>query len=62
MGFMDKSYGKKVPKPGEGFCEYELMNDSVIHVKYNFQEWRNEVNKSAKDSIFPTYLYLDKGK
>lgn len=51
---------KKHPKIGDAFCEYSLVNDSVIKVKYNFPEWINKVNKIEKDSIFPKYLYLEK--
>nr|WP_315238765.1 hypothetical protein [uncultured Flavobacterium sp.] len=51
---------KKYPKNGDAFCEYSLVNDSVIKVKYNFPEWVNKVNKIEKDSIFPMYLYLEK--
>lgn len=48
------------PKTGDKFCEYKLVNDSVIHVKYNFSEWVKEVNSINRDSIFPNYLYLQK--
>ena len=51
---------KKYPKIGDSFCEYSLVNDSVIKVKYNFPEWVNKVNKIEKDSVFPKYLYLEK--
>jgi hypothetical protein len=60
-GFLSKPNGvKHFPKPGDAFCEYSLVNDSVIKVKYNFPEWAAAVNKTAKDSIFPHYLYLAK--
>jgi len=51
---------KKYPKSGDAFCDYSLVNDSVIKVKYNFPEWANKVNEMEKDSIFPAYLYLVK--
>lgn len=51
---------KHYPKPGDVFCEYSLINDTVIKVKYDFQEWASTVNTIAKDSIFPNYLYLEK--
>jgi hypothetical protein len=61
MDFLQQSNGvKKFPKFGEPFSEYELVNDSTIHVKYNFQAWVKEINKKQKDSIFPNYLYLKK--
>jgi hypothetical protein len=61
MDFLKKSNGiKKYPKFGDAFCEYTLVNDSVIRVKYNFPQWAEKVNRIAKDSIFPTYLYLNK--
>lgn len=60
MDFLKKSNGvKKYPKPGDAFCEYTLLNDSVIKVKYNFPKWTKKVNEIAKDSIFPNYLYLE---
>jgi len=60
MDFMSQTHNiKKVPKHGDAFSEYQLLNDSVITVKYNFPEWTNEVNKIAKDSIFPKYFYLE---
>ncbi|MDQ6472504.1 hypothetical protein RB619_17825 [Flavobacterium sp. LHD-80] len=52
----------KPPKAGDKFCEYELVNDSVIHVKYNFEEWAKEINSITRDSIFPKYLYLEKNR
>lgn len=58
---IEKSNGiKKYPKNGDAFCEYSLVNDSVLKVKYNFPEWTNKVNEIEKDSIFPNYLYLEK--
>lgn len=61
MDFLRESNGvKKYPKSGDAFCEYTLLNDSVIRVKYNFPEWTDKVNKIAKDSVFPSYLYLDR--
>ncbi|MDR2914514.1 MAG: hypothetical protein LBV74_06750 [Tannerella sp.] len=60
MDFLRKSNGiKKYPKMGDVFCEYKLINDTVIEVKYNFPEWIERINKMEKDSIFPEYLYLD---
>jgi hypothetical protein len=61
MDFLRKSNGvKKFPKAGDAFCEYSLLNDTVIVVKYNFLEWTEKINKMEKDSIFPKYLYLKK--
>jgi hypothetical protein len=61
VDFIEKSNGiKKHPKRGDSFCEYTLINDSIIKAKYNFPEWTNKVNQIAKDSIFPIYLYLKK--
>ncbi len=61
VDFIEKSNGiKKHPKRGDSFCEYTLINDSIIKAKYNFPEWTNKVNRIAKDSIFPIYLYLKK--
>ncbi|MCX6231503.1 MAG: hypothetical protein NTZ33_08160 [Bacteroidetes bacterium] len=61
MDFLRKSNGvKKFPKAGDAFCEYSLLNDTVIVVKYNFPEWTEKINKMEKDSIFPKYLYLKK--
>lgn len=60
MDFLRQSNGiRRFPKPGDPFCEYELVNDSLIHVKYNFPEWTKEINKINKDSIFPNYLHLE---
>ncbi|MFN3753920.1 hypothetical protein [Flavobacterium sp.] len=50
---------KKYPKNGDAFCEYSLVNDSVIKVKYNFPEWIKKVNEIEKDSIFPHYFYRE---
>ncbi len=50
---------RKYPKIGDAFCEYTLVNDSVIKVKYNFTEWIKKVNQIERDSIFPQYLYLE---
>lgn len=61
IDYIEKPNGiKKYPKRGDSFCEYSLVNDTIIKVKYNFPEWTKEVNKISKDSIFPTYLYLKK--
>jgi hypothetical protein len=61
MEFLEKTNGvKKFPRVGDSFCEYALVNDSVINVKYNFPEWVKEVNKIAEDTIFPNRLYLQK--
>ena len=51
---------KKHPKIGDAFCEYTLVNDSVIKVKYNFPEWVKKVNRNERDSIFPQYFYLER--
>lgn len=59
-GFLSKTNNvKRHPKTGDVFSEYHLVNDTVIKVKYNFPEWVAAVNKIAKDSIFPNYLYLE---
>jgi len=59
MDFLKKSNGvKKYPRHGDAFCEYTLVNDSVVRVKYNFPQWTKKVNQIAKDSVFPSYLYL----
>ncbi|MRX67016.1 hypothetical protein SAMN06265349_102948 [Flavobacterium resistens] len=50
------------PKAGDRFCEFELVNDSVIHVKYNFSGWAKEINSINKDSIFPNFLYLEQNR
>ncbi len=42
------------------FATYTLINDTTIKVIYNFPEWTIKINEIANDSIFPTYLYLDK--
>lgn len=61
MEFLKNSNGvKKYPKNGDSFCEYTLVNDSIIKVKYNFPEWAEKINKIEKDSIFPKYLNLEK--
>ena len=61
MDFLEKSNGiKKFPKHGDLFCEYKLINDSTIRIKYNFPEWTKKVNEIAKDSLFPKFLYLEK--
>lgn len=61
MDFLKKSNGiKNYPKTGDAFCEYSLLNDTVIVVKYNFPEWTEKINEMEKDSIFPKYLYLKK--
>ena len=61
MKFFKNSNGiKKYPKNGDSFCEYTLVNDSVLKVKYNFTEWTEKINEIEKDSIFPKYLYLEK--
>lgn len=60
MKFLRNSNGvKKYPKNGDSFCEYSLVNDSVIKVNYKFSEWVKKINETEKDSIFPHYLYLD---
>ncbi|NUY80525.1 hypothetical protein HUK80_06430 [Flavobacterium sp. MAH-1] len=58
--FLNTSYGLHHPKNGDSFCEYNLINDSVIKVKYKFPEWVMKVNETERDSIFPSYLYLEK--
>ncbi len=61
MDFLKKSNGiKRYPKQGDAFCEYKLVNDSVIEVKYKFPEWIKKINEMEKDSIFPQYFYLEK--
>lgn len=61
MDFLRKSNGVNLfPKTGEVFCEYSLLNDTIIEVKYNFPLWAEKINKMEKDSIFPKYLYLQK--
>ena len=40
------------------FCEYNLVNDSVIEVKYNFPDWTDKINQMENDSLFPKYFYL----
>lgn len=61
MDFIEKSNGiKKYPKHGDSFCDYTLINDSVIKADYHFPEWVKKVNEIAKDSIFPAYWYLKK--
>lgn len=58
---LEKTNGiKNHPRYGDDFCEYRLVNDSVIKVKYNFPEWVKKVNEIEKDSIFPQYFYLEK--
>jgi hypothetical protein len=61
MEFLRKSNGvKHYPQPGDKFCEYRLLNDTVLIVDYNFPEWINQINKIEQDSIFPKRFYLDK--
>jgi hypothetical protein len=60
MDFISQTHNvKRYPKHGDEFSEYQLLNDSVIVVKYHFPEWTNEVNRIAKDSVFPKYFYLE---
>jgi len=43
---IEKSNGvKNYPKIGDAFCEYSLVNDTIIKVNYNFPEWVNKVNE-----------------
>lgn len=59
MKFLKQSNGiKQYPKNGDSFCEYTLVNDSVIKVNYKFPQWVKKINETEKDSIFPHYLYL----
>jgi len=59
MEFLKQSNGiKEYPKNGDSFCEYTLVNDSVIKVNYKFPLWIKKINETQKDSIFPHYLYL----
>jgi len=59
MKFLSNSNGvKKYPKYGDSFCEYSLLNDSVIKVNYKFPEWVKKINETEQDSIFPQFLYL----
>ena len=61
MDFLEKPNGvKKYPKRGDKFATFTLINDKTIKVKYNFPEWTKRVNEIAKDSLFPTYYYLQK--
>ncbi len=61
MKFLRNSNGvKKYPKNGDSFCEYSLVNDSVMKVDYKFPEWVKKINETEKDSIFPNYLYLER--
>jgi hypothetical protein len=61
MKFLRNSNGiKEYPKNGDSFCEYTLVNDSVIKVNYKFPEWVKKINETEKDSIFPNYLYLER--
>ena len=60
LKFLSKQNGvKNYPKYGDAFCEYSLVNDSIIEVKYNFPEWVEQVNKTEKDSVFPKFLYFN---
>ena len=59
LDFLKKSNGVKTyPKFGDVFCEYNLVNDSVITVKYNFPDWTDKINQMENDSLFPKYFYL----
>ncbi|MBB4804583.1 hypothetical protein HNP37_004680 [Flavobacterium nitrogenifigens] len=59
MKYLKQSNGiKEYPKNGDSFCEYTLVNDSVIKVNYKFPQWVKKINETEKDSIFPHYLYL----
>ena len=59
LDFLKKSNGVKTyPKFGDVFCEYNLVNDSVIAVKYNFPDWTDKINQMENDSLFPKYFYL----
>ena len=61
LDFLDKSNGiRNYPKYKDSFAAFTLVNDSVIRVDYHFPEWVMKVNEMEKDSIFPTYLYLQK--
>jgi hypothetical protein len=61
MDFLEKSNGvKSYPKPKDNFATYTLINDSTIHVEYDFPDWAKRVNNMASDSIFPSYFYLQK--
>ncbi len=61
MDFLEQSNGaKKYPKPRDNFATLTLVNDTTLKVSYNFPEWIKKVNQTAKDSIFPTYYYLNK--
>ncbi len=63
MKFLNDDNGvKKYPRTGDYFCDYSLVNDTIIKVEYRFPEWIKAVNDNAKDSIFPTYLYLQEEK
>ena len=58
LDFLNKPNRKiKTPKSGDSFVTFTLTNDSTLKANYNFPEWVREINKTANDSIFPTYLY-----
>ena len=60
MNFLRSSNGVKIyPKYGDSFCEYTLVNDTVMKVDYKFPEWVKKINETERDSIFPHYLYLE---
>lgn len=60
LKFLNNQNGvKNYPKYGDAFCEYKLINDSIIEVKYNFPEWVEQVNKTEKNSVFPKFLYYN---
>jgi len=61
LSFLYKSNGvKRSPKYGAIFSTYTLINDSTLRVKYYYPEWVKRVNAAEKDSLFPTYFYLEK--
>ena len=61
MDFLEKSNGvKRYPKRGDNFATLTLVNDTTLWVRYNFPEWTKKVNEIAKDSLFPTFYYLQK--
>jgi len=61
MDFLEKSNGiNKHPKHGDNFATLTLINDTTIKVKYDFPKWTKKVNEIVKDSLFPTFYYLQK--
>ena len=60
LDFLDESFAETVyPSEGERFATYTLVNKQTLFVEYHFPEWTKKINLEAKDSIFPSYLYLE---